>query len=348
MSSNTPTRILTKTEYEKHPNEMDKVKHLEKVTKQIFSWNIIDLLKTNNEIITYFLKEKHEYGKGYGIITAGIADLAQFSTNPEDRFPKERHLLKDYTGTIEGLCQNIISLTYNKVELKEYFKNFETYKEWINLNYKRIKDTLNISIFLFLKKLFTLDESDNVFLLDKKNEKKWPILAEANKLISKLKQMKKIEYGNSNENQKSLDLFKSIISTYEQMIAEPSTKWHIKQPPSLKDFPISVDPSNMVLVASLHDKLEFEQDQLSGYYNPKFFDLPNIKTFWLDIPKGRAFLFDKRALQISPFFEGTYTTFFPKTLDVDIYNHFHVRLGLFELYPGVMFEKKSNPEPSSS
>ncbi|OWY73581.1 hypothetical protein B5M19_03855, partial [Mesomycoplasma hyopneumoniae] len=183
---------------------------------------------------------------------------------------------------------------------------------------------------------------DNVFLLYKENEKKWPILAEAKKLITKLKQMKKITY----ENEKSIDLFKSIISTYEQMIAEPSTKWHINQ--TLKDFPISVDPSNMVLVASLHDKLEFEQEQLTRYYNPKFFDLPNIKIFWLDIPKGRAFLFDKRALQISPFFEGTYTTFFPKTLDVDIYNHFHVRLGLFELYPGVMFEKTSKPEPSSS
>lgn len=342
MSNNTPTRILTKQEYNNKSTDMEKVKHLEKVTKQIFSWNIIDLLKTNNEIITYFLKEKHEYGKGYGIITAGLANLEQFSPSPEHRFPDKRHLLKDYTGIIEGLCQNIISLTYNKVELKEYFKNFETYKEWINLNYKRIKDTLNISIFLFLKKLFTLDDSDNVFLLYKENEKKWPILAEAKKLITKLKQMKKITY----ENEKSIDLFKSIISTYEQMIAEPSTKWHINQ--TLKDFPISVDPSNMVLVASLHDKLEFEQEQLTRYYNPKFFDLPNIKIFWLDIPKGRAFLFDKRALQISPFFEGTYTTFFPKTLDVDIYNHFHVRLGLFELYPGVMFEKTSKPEPSSS
>lgn len=340
MSNNTPTRILTKNEYSNLPANMDKVKHLEKVTKQIFSWNIIDLLKTNNEIITYFLKEKHEFGKGYGIITAGLANLEQFSPSPEHRFPDKRHLLKDYTGIIEGLCQNIISLTYNKVELKEYFKNFETYKEWINLNYKRIKDTLNISIFLFLKKLFTLDEDDNVFLLNNENEKKWPILAEAKKLIDTLKQMKKIEHNSD----KSIDLFKNIISTYEQMIAEPSTKWCIDQ--NIKDFPISVDPSNMVLVASLLDKLEFEQEQLTGYYNPKFFDLPNIKTFWLDIPKGKAFLFDKRALQISPFFEGTYTTFFPKTLDVDIYNHFHVRLGLFSLYPGVMFDKKT--EPSSS
>ncbi|OWY73584.1 hypothetical protein B5M19_03850, partial [Mesomycoplasma hyopneumoniae] len=127
MSNNTPTRILTKQEYNNKSTDMEKVKHLEKVTKQIFSWNIIDLLKTNNEIITYFLKEKHEYGKGYGIITAGLANLEQFSPSPEHRFPDKRHLLKDYTGIIEGLCQNIISLTYNKVELKEYFKNFETY-----------------------------------------------------------------------------------------------------------------------------------------------------------------------------------------------------------------------------
>lgn len=343
MSNNTtPTRILTKQDYQQYPTQQEKVKHLEKVTKQIFSWKIVDLLKTNNEIITYFLKEKHEYGKGYGIITAGLANLEQFNPSPELRFPDKRHLLKDYTGIIEGLCQNIITLTYNQVELKEYFKNFETYKEWINLNYKRIKDTLNISIFLFLKKLFSLDESDNVFLLDKENEKKWPILAEAKTLIKTLKTMKKVDI----KTDKSIDLFKSIISTYQEMIAEPSTKWHIKQNQSLKDFPISVDPNNMVLVASLHDKLEFEQTELVKYYNPKFFDLPNIKTFWLDIPKGRAFLFDKRALQISPFFEGTYTTFFPKTLDVDIYNHFHIRIGLFELYPGVMFEKKT--EPSSS
>lgn len=344
MSKKTNTRIITKEQYTSLSDEQ-KVKELEKLTPQIFSWNIVDLLKTNNEIITYFLKEKHEFGKGYGIITAGLADLAQFSTNPEERFPKERHLLKDYTGIIEGLSQNIISLTYNKVELKPYFKNFETYKDWINLNYKRIKDTLNISIFLFLKNLFTLGEDKSTSIIEEETKKEWPILKAATKLVETFKKMKKIEH----ENEKSLDLFKSIISTYQQMIAEPSTKWHINQNPPLKDFPISVDPSNMVLVASLHDKLEFEQEQLTGYYNPKFFDLPNIKIFWLDIPKGRAFLFDKRALQISPFFEGTYTTFFPKTLDVDIYNHFHVRLGLFELYPGVMFDKKTpKPEPSSS
>lgn len=334
QQQNLNTRLIIQADYEDLKTNQEKVKHLEKVNKKIFNWKIIDLLKTNNEFLSVFLKEKHEFGGGYGEITSGIADIFEYTINPEERFPEERYLLKDYKDSIDKLVQSVVILTYNETDLKQYFSTFENYTKWIQLNYKRIKDSINLNIFLFLKKVFTLknEDADTEYnFLKNVNFSESPLFKIVKEIQDKIKKAKTIKIATD----KTIDLFKKIIEVYREMVSEPTDQFHLDT--TIKGFPIQVDPSQLVLILSNADKTEFENEVKTEKFHPEFLKLPEISTFYLNLPKGKAILIDKRALQISPFFEGTYTSFYPKTLDTDIFSHFQYRVGVFGLYPCVIF-----------
>lgn len=339
--SESNSRLIIENDYINLPTTQDKIKHLEKVNKQIFNWKIKDLLKTSNELLSFFIKEKVEYGAGYGMITAGVFDVLKYDQSPSERFPEERYLLKDYTDKIDKLVQSVVRATYNHVELKEYFSSFENYQKWISLNFKRIKDTINLNIYLFLKELFTLTKVEvkgsNIVIPDT-DKNLTTIYFDNSPLFAELSEFKKKFYEKIKivkvKDKELKSLIKEIKNTYQIMVAEPTDQYHLDS--EIKGYPITISPENLCIILSNEDKIEWETTNLTTFYNPNYFDLPDIKKFYLNIPKGSAIILDKRALQISPFFEGTFTSFYPNTLDTDIFSHFQYRLGIFKLYPAVL------------
>lgn len=323
-------RILTKTEYDNLSSAPDKVKNLEKVAKQIFKWEVLDLLNTDQEVNKLFVVDPVKYGNGYGIITSGIADVQNFNQSPENRWPQDVRLLKDYVDKIDYKVDNVIRVDYRGVELKTYFKNFETYSKWIGLNYKRVRDTINLLLFNFFKGVFggTVDEkvlSTNLLLHTKMNEIKTAI-------------KNNVTYTVTGDEKDNVQMFKKVIQTYSEMLIQPSDKWHGDT--AATGFMTTTQPENMVLVASYLDKIQFDTDYRASAFAPQYFQLPDIKTIWLDIPQGTCYLLDKRALQIAPFFDATYTKFIPGTLETMIYHHFQFFVGTFGLYNFVKISKQ--------
>ncbi|AAG01285.1 P38.8 [Mycoplasma phage P1] len=322
------TRELTKDLYAQ-ANNKDKIAVFQNVNEQIFKRVFVDLLENYKPIYEHFLVEETKFGAGYSLITSGIADMEAFSLDPSKRYPDTRRILQDYKEDITKKIASLVRLTYSRVELSHYFKGLDELEEWIALNRKRVYDTVNLWLDSYIKKIFgaTINEA---FL--KSNE---DLYIQAQTLASKFTNVLKY----SKEGNAIKNLYRKIMEVLNKMTIEPSDSFHIKK--DLVGFPSQSKMDDLILVISDEDYLDFQTELWPNTLNSQFIQLPqNLKVLKLNIPKGTAFILDKRAIQISPVFHTTLEDQYSMTLDLEVINHFHFLTGLFEVYNGVKITKE--------
>lgn len=323
-------RILTTTEYKAKASAPDKLKVLEQRTKQICERKFVDLMNLN-KIYNRFIVQPTEFGGGYGLVTSGIADVEVYDPDPSKRIPDTQKLLKDYKEDITTDIADKVRITYLENEVKKYLSNATEFNAWIDSNYKRLQDAIDAQFNGAIRYLF--GATQGIKSVDGNKPLKDALDAmKANFTNTK-------QYGTNGQanTQKVEDLYYAIIDNYNAMKQYESDEWHLKT--NINGFPVTVQDENMLLVMSSKDVQDFNTRYSATTYHPESFKLPNIDRLELPIPQGTAYIIDKRAIQISPRFNETYTEFYKNTLDTDIFLHYHYMIGLFTLYAGVKITK---------
>lgn len=309
-----------------------KTKLFNQLTKQIFENRVIDLLTINNPIFEKFLIEPVKFGEGWREITLALANVEPYSTNPDKRYAKTRNLLKDYVQEHKKTIRDLVRLTYNNLELQDYFKDLEGMDKLINLTVKRITDTLALRNYEFIKVLFNGENATGkLFTLDLTSEM-YKLAIEWNKLFKN-----EITYTVAANESAILNLIKKVKNTISEMILEPSDRFHLDS--TISGFPVSVSTSDLVLVISQDSLNEWNEFVSKEQRNPEFYKLPEVEIIALPIEKGTAFILQKGAIQIAPHFEEQYTEFFPITLDTDIIHHQQFKYGLSKIHNLVKIKK---------
>lgn len=322
---------------------------LQDINRYIWQTKIIDVLGKPDDLFSMFLVEPVNWGDGWREMTVGLANIEGFTTDPSQRVPLSRNSLPTFVQTYEEKVQDLVRITVNNIEVKPYLQNGDALNKWYELHIKRMADTFRQRNYEFIKFLFDGQKDDNDPQKNNNAAGYFNLFQNAQMtLLAKdwksklLADSVKIEYDkvDNKPNEELENLVKKIIEVVAAMTLEPSDKYHLER--SISGFPIRPTNENLVLIMSNVDFVNFSILKSKDYFNANLFNLPSIKTIPMNIPQGSAYVFDKRLIQIAPFFEGSYNQFFPSTLDTDFYTHLQYRAGLSKLAAFAYITKKNS------
>lgn len=322
-------RNIDHTFYEANKtSQPDKLTVLTSRLSQVCKRNIVDLLKPM-DLITKFMVEDTKFGGGYGLMTSGINHIETYSDDPAQRFPASRRLLADYKEDITDIVRDFVRVTVMYPQLQTIFNSEENFNAWIeqqrNSLAKAFKMQGNAAI-----RYFFGDYTDITKTIIDNNQ---PLKTVLDKIKGEFKNTKQYGTHGQQDTQKVEDLYRAIKENYGKMLLKPSDAWHIDN--TISGFPVTVDPENMLLVMSFDDVNTFDTTIGVDKFHPDSFKLPDIEKLVLDIPKGTAYIIDKRALQFSLQFQYSDTDKYILTGEQDFVLHYHYFVGLFKLYAGV-------------
>lgn len=308
----------------------DRRKLFNSLSKQIFKNKIIDLLKVSNDALAPYLTDPISFGEGWRNITLGLGEIEEYTDNPEARYTKSRNLLNDYVEEHKETIRDLIRLTYNRLQTQEYFKSVDNLDKLIQLTVKRITDTFALRNYEFIKILFGATDA---------NLKALKTTSEMYKLATKWKALinNEITYtsgANDNQTEKMITKIKEVI---QEMTLEPSDKFHADK--TITKFPVSVSKSDLVLIMSYQDKINWDKYMSTNPRNPEYFKLPEVEVRYLNIPAGTAYIQQKGQLEIAPHFEEQYEEFYPMTLDIDVIHHSQFKFGFSKIHNLVKIKK---------
>lgn len=322
--------VITSEDYKGKSYGEVKANFIQSLNTTIWTRYVFDMLNEVNDIVSNFLVEPVNYGLGWARLTLGLAKPEAFTSDPKNRFLETKNYLSDYAETFQDITQDYIRITMNEIDMRDAFKGQDELSRYFTLMNTRISQSFNLRNLDFIRFLF--GATNTPFL---------PVDSELYKIATRYKtQMTNvINYEVDATKQKETEqMVKMVISVVEKMMVNPSDAWHLNK--DITGYPCSVNSSDLILVYSILDKINFNTESRVGFYNSELFNWPDIKKIALDIPAGTCYIIHKDSLQIAPYYKGTYTTFYPTTLDTDVITHLQFRVGLSQIAPFVKITKK--------
>lgn len=301
-----------------------KIDIFQNVSSITYKTIITDLLKEINTLgWDSFFVEPTKFGKGYRILTTSLGNVEQFSDDPRQRYPNTRNILRDYEQIITDKAQLRARITTNEPEMTFYFKNAEGMNEFLTMQRGRIIDTFKQTYQDTMVRMFgdgtwpiktaTENAKEYVTLVDTiRGNIKNKISAQGTTLLEKVVWILKFIRTVS---QLTTDMFN---------IGDDGTDTNFI--PAFNN--VTLD--DLVLIMSNDDAIDFTTLDRANTYNKELLDWPKLKIMELPIPSGTFYLLDKKAIQISPNRNVTYTQFYPNTLDTDIIHHMWSYMGIFK------------------
>lgn len=325
----TSVRELTGKDYEQL-TDGQKVDVFQQISKITYKTIITDLLKKVQTLgWDNFLVEPTRFGNGYRILTSGLGQVENYSTNPTDRFPQTRRLLKDYEDLITDKAQLRYRETLNEAETAFYFKNLENMNTYLEQLRKRITDSFDMLFKDTMLRLFGnsawvlrtgTDASNYLTLVDKVKNQMTNNISINGKTVAE--QVKFIINFVKMVTTLTVDCF-NIGDNYTTPNADYNPVFN------------NVALDDLVLIMSQQDYTEFSTQTQASLYHKELFKLPDIRIESLPIPSGTYYLIDKNAIQISPNRNLQLAEFYPNTLDTDLIHHMWFYMGVYKRAFGV-------------
>lgn len=324
-------RELTGKEYDAL-TQGQKIEAFNEISKITYKTIVTDLIKGNNDGgFSNFLVEPVKFGNGYRIITSGITNVEEFTTDPRQRYPQTRKLLEDYESTITDKTQLRLRITINEAETTFYFQTLEKMESFLNVMRKRISDTLNLTFQQSMIRFF----GDGTFNIDTiaKDSSFITLLDNCRKAFKNTIQIK--SDGSIKNVVKQLSKFVQNITS---MTTSKFNCGYDGQDTNFKKAYNDVSINDLVLIMSNEDLVDYNTEIQATVYNNQYFQLPKLKIMALPIKSGTYWLIDKNALQIAPNRSVSYTDFYPNTLDFDYFRHEWFYMGVYPNAFGVKIE----------
>lgn len=308
---------------------------LKNVSPRLFKTVILNLVK-NIDVLGFYnwMVEPVLFGTGYRIVGNGLGKVTEFTTNPEERYPKTRMLLPDFEQEIIDKAKLKIRITYNAAETSFYFKDLNGLNQFLELAKQRLVDTLLLVQQDVMIRLFC-DPKWKIRLMDDNSE--FEILVD--KLRNGLKNNIKAKSNGIKDMVQWLMLF--IQNVTQITTAGFNIGWDRQDNNFIKQYN-NVNLNDLVLIMSAEDYIDFNTEIQAIVYNKENFKFPNITIQTLPMAKGTCYLLDKKAIQIAPNRSETYTEFFANTLDTDMIHHNWFYAGIFNNAFGVKIDFASD------
>lgn len=290
---------------------------------------VVDVIKDISELgWGSFFVEPTKFGYGYRIVSTGLGEVEDYSSDPTQRFPQTRNLLQDYETIITDIAQLRLRITLNKWESAFYFKNLPQLEKFLGLMRKRLGDSMKL---VFQDSMIRIFGNPNWVIRGAKNSPNYTALVDKirGQLINTL-----------NINASTIaDKVKFIMKFVQNVTSLTTDAYNIgdngKQDGSFRPMFNNVNLDDLVLIISNEDNVDFSVDVQAPTYHKENFDWPKLKIARLPVPSGTFWLLDKNAFQISPNRNEDYTDFYPNTLDTDFFHHQWFYAGVYKNAFGV-------------
>ena len=324
---NNKVRVVVPADYQAG-QAANKVAFLKEKTKQIIETRIVDVLKVKS-LISSFITSPVLYGDGWRNMTLGLADVEEYTSNPDAKYPENHKYLADYVEEFSKDIKDKIRVTVNERELSRYFSNATEVERLINLVSKTIEDTWAIRNNEFIKTLF--DYQGDFHALKKTN----PLYLEAEAWRNRI--TNEHQYNVAQGQNDQVEHVAKVKELIKDMTIEASDKYHLDN--TITGFPVGVTSDDLIWVVSYKDLLEFTKYASSDVRNPDLFKLPNVQIIELNIPQGTSYLLHKESVQIAPQLNENLHEFNVHTLTADIVSHLQWKVGLSSILPFIKISK---------
>lgn len=313
----------------------EKIEVFTDISKIVYKTIIKDLIKEISDAgFSNFVVEKTSFGNGYRVLSVGVADVEEFTTDPRARYPQTRNLLPDWEQIITDKGQLKVRITLNDAETSFYFQNIETMGSFLSQCRKRVMDTLKLVFQDTILRIF----GDGTWMF-RTIDKDSSYVALVDKIRSSMKNNIKAKSNSIKDTVQWMMLFLQNVTSVTTKTF--NIGWD-RQDQDFRKALNTVGLDDLVLVMSNEDYVKFNTEIQAQVYNNQYFAFPKIKIMNLPIKSGTMFLLDKNAIQISPNRSATFTEFFANTLDIDHIHHEWFYAGLYGNAFGVKIDFETN------
>lgn len=333
-------REVTGTDYNALADK-EKVIAFERISAIIYRTIIKDTIAQINTLgYTDMFIEPVKFGNGYRILMSGIGGVENFSDSPDERYPQTRHLLPDYEQVITTRTMFKVRITYNYDTFRRYFKDLNGLAAYLEMNKKRITDTVSQ---LYQDSVLRLFGDADWPMKTAKDPNTLQYTKGIDEMRNTFKRTLKVRLA-KNDISSKVKFLMDFISTVTRITSDKFNLGWDGQEDETKFNKLINNPriGDIKLILSTYDVNEFATDIKANTYNTGYFNWPEIKQMALPIKKGTFILVDKNAFQIAPNLNATYSEYFINTLDTDIVYHQWQFMGVVKNAFGVKLEFSDN------
>lgn len=317
--------------------DKDKVIAFEKISAIIYKTIIKDTIEQINTLgYTDMFVEPIKFGNGYRILMSGIGGVENFTDSPDERYPQTRNLLPDYEQVITTRTMFKVRITYNYDTFRRYFKDLNGLSAYLEMNKKRITDTVSQ---LYQDSVMRLFGDNDWPMKTAKDPTKLDYIKGIDEMRNTFQRTLKVKLDKDDISSK-VKFLMNFISTVTRITSDKFNLGWNGTDGEDKFNKLINNPriGDIKLILSTYDVNEFATDIKANTYNTGYFNWPDVKQMSLPIKKGTFILVDKSAFQIAPNLNATMSEFFINTLDTDIVYHQWQFMGVVKNAFGVKIE----------